>query len=315
MKYDNRFIYKNNCVKKHRYKILLKYWIHFVLCIIILLYISHIENKIVLHMVTVNIKKQGIDYDAFRQMKVNEKYVRMTKEQLTKEKLLTKETKKTATSKRKKYDAFDYFTIRMMLSDYDMSDYKRISKRNLNKLLDDFYNNESFIELKGYYSSILQDVIYFPIPYKADGSTYVTYIDSWNAYRSYGGNRRHEGADLMPDENVSGVYPIRSITRGTVEKKGWLEQGGYRIGIRGTSGGYYYYAHLDSYVEGLDIGDSVEAGQILGYMGDSGYGEEGTRGKFLVHLHLGIYVDSSFGETSINPYWILKYLEKNNKIQ
>lgn len=36
-------------------------------------------------------------------------------------------------------------------------------------------------------------------------------------------------------------------------------------------------------------GDQVQAGEMLGFMGDSGYGEEGTTGQFPVHLHLGIY--------------------------
>jgi murein DD-endopeptidase MepM/ murein hydrolase activator NlpD len=307
VKYGYRH-YKTNRVKRHNQDVLLRYLIHFILCFIILFYISYIENKIALHMITVNVKKEGIDYDAFRQMKVNEKYIKKTKN------ILNKETNMTGT-KQKKYNGLDYFTIRMMISGFDMSEYERISKRNLNKLLDALHNNDSFLELKGYYSSIIYDISYFPIPFKADGSAYVTYNDSWNSYRSYGGNRRHEGTDLMPEENIPGVYLVRSITKGTVEKKGWLEQGGYRIGIRSTNGGYYYYAHLDSYAEGLDIGDSVEVGQVLGFMGDSGYGEEGTRGEFLVHLHLGIYVDSPFGETSVNPYWILKYLERNNDME
>lgn len=305
MKYGNRH-YKMNRVKIHKQDVRLRYFIHFLLCFTVLIYISYIENKIALYMITENVKKEGIDYDAFRQMKVNEKYIKKTKDIINKEENIIG-------VKQKKYDGLDYFTIRMMISDFDMSEYERISKRNLNKLLDALHNNDSFMELKGYYTSILKDISYFPIPFKKDGTNYVTYKDSWSAYRSYGGNRRHEGTDLMPEENLSGVYLVRSITKGTVEKKGWLEQGGYRIGIRSTNGGYYYYAHLDSYVEGLNIGDSVEAGQVLGYMGDSGYGEEGTRGEFLVHLHLGIYVDSPFGETSVNPYWILKYLVNNNK--
>lgn len=47
-------------------------------------------------------------------------------------------------------------------------------------------------------------------------------------------------------------------------------------------------------------------------MGDSGYGEEeGTVGKFAVHLHLGIYVNDENGsEISVNPYWALKWLEE-----
>jgi murein DD-endopeptidase MepM/ murein hydrolase activator NlpD len=59
----------------------------------------------------------------------------------------------------------------------------------------------------------------------------------------------------------------------------------------------------------LKIGDTINAGQILGYMGDSGYGKEGTKGMFDVHLHFGIYVETPFGELSVNPYCILVYLE------
>jgi murein DD-endopeptidase MepM/ murein hydrolase activator NlpD len=99
------------------------------------------------------------------------------------------------------------------------------------------------------------------------------------------------------------------MTAGTIEKMGCLEQRGYRIGVRGTSGAYFYYAHLDSYAPDLQIGDSVKAGDFLGYMGDSGYGKEGTVGKFDVHLHMGIYIDTSFGELSVNPYSILLYLD------
>ena len=51
--------------------------------------------------------------------------------------------------------------------------------------------------------------------------------------------------------------------------------------------------------------------ELLGFMGDSGYGAEGTTGKFAVHLHLGIYINDETGEElSVNPYWVLKWLEK-----
>ena len=55
----------------------------------------------------------------------------------------------------------------------------------------------------------------------------------------------------------------------------------------------------------------MKAGELLGFMGDSGYGEEeGTVGKFAVHLHLGIYIEDETGEEiSVNPYWVLKWLE------
>ncbi len=60
------------------------------------------------------------------------------------------------------------------------------------------------------------------------------------------------------------------------------------------------------------MGDKVEPGTLLGYMGDSGYGvQEGTVGNFEVHLHLGIYLKTDhYDELSINPYWVLRYSEK-----
>ena len=46
-------------------------------------------------------------------------------------------------------------------------------------------------------------------------------------------------------------------------------------------------------------------------MGDTGYSTtEGTKGKFPVHLHLGIYIDKGGQEISVNPYPALKYTEE-----
>lgn len=161
--------------------------------------------------------------------------------------------------------------------------------------------------------SIFKGVSYFPVPvlYDQEEKLWVEYVDSWGFARTYGGNRNHEGTDLMAQRNESGVYPVLSVSDGIVEKMGWLEKGGWRIGIRSSDGGYFYYAHLSDYAD-VSEGDAVYAGQIIGFMGDTGYGvKEGTRGMFDVHLHFGIYINSQDEEISINPYWILKYLEKN----
>ncbi|HEX3022933.1 MAG TPA: M23 family metallopeptidase, partial [Lachnospiraceae bacterium] len=71
-----------------------------------------------------------------------------------------------------------------------------------------------------------------------------------------------------------------------------------------------YYAHLHSYAPEIEIGDEVKAGDLLGFMGDTGYSKvEGTTGNFDVHLHFGIYYDEAGEEKSVNPYWVLRYLE------
>ncbi len=169
--------------------------------------------------------------------------------------------------------------------------------------------DEEFANFYHTIESVWHDVVYFPIPLSTTTKeATVSFVDTWNDERTYGGNRLHEGTDIMADINKNGFYPIVSMTDGIVTKKGWLEQGGYRIGISAPSGGYYYYAHLDSYAN-IEVGDHVSAGDFLGYMGDSGYGEKGTRGKFPVHLHLGIYFMYKGQEISVNPYWILRYIE------
>lgn len=155
--------------------------------------------------------------------------------------------------------------------------------------------------LNGAFQAVWDDVECFPVKCP------VSFEDSWMAMRTYGGERGHEGVDLMPPVNQRDFYPVFSMTDGIVEKLGWLEKGGYRVGIRSPSGGYYYYAHLSSYADGLAEGMTLEAGELLGFMGDTGYGPEGTTGQFDVHLHLGIYINTEDGEElSVNPYCILK---------
>lgn len=159
------------------------------------------------------------------------------------------------------------------------------------------------------WQTVLADVRCFPVAKDPKGKETINFEDSWGMSRNYGGKRVHEGTDLMPTTNERGYFPIVSVSDGTVEKKGWLKLGGYRIGIRSKSGAYFYYAHLERYAEGLEEGSTVAAGQIIGYIGDSGYGKEGTVGKFAVHLHFGIYLNIGDKEVSVNPYEILRAVE------
>ncbi len=162
---------------------------------------------------------------------------------------------------------------------------------------------------RSFLNRVKQDVKYFPVPESTiDSSLDVSYVDSWMGERNYKGTSGHEGTDIMASKNERGIYPIVSMTDGVITNLGWLEKGGYRIGITSPFGVYLYYAHLESYA-GIEEGDTVRAGQLLGFMGDSGYGEEGTVGQFDVHLHLGIYCWDSGEEISVNPYYVLLYLE------
>lgn len=166
-------------------------------------------------------------------------------------------------------------------------------------------------ELAIFRCTVEREAVCFPVGKDVSGGQEIFFEDSFGEARGFGGERQHEGCDIIAGNNKPGYFPVFSVCEGIVENIGWLKLGGYRIGIRSTGGIYYYYAHLDSYAEGISQGARVEAGTLLGFMGDSGYGEEGTRGQFPVHLHFGIYTGTM--EKGQNPFWILKRL-KNKQI-
>lgn len=156
----------------------------------------------------------------------------------------------------------------------------------------------------------LEDM-YFPLAIDSCLENCLYYYDTYGSERTYGGERTHEGCDIMTYNNTRGEFPVVSVCDGVVDKIGWLELGGYRIGIRSDSNVYYYYAHLYSYEEGIKEGMKVYAGQVIGYVGDTGYSKvEGTTGNFDVHLHFGIYLtDDDGNEYTVNPYPLLRKLE------
>lgn len=135
-----------------------------------------------------------------------------------------------------------------------------------------------------------------------------TYENGYGDPRSYGGERTHEGIDIMAEKGV----PVLSVSKGVIEQVGWNELGGYRIGIRGEDNIYYYYAHFSDYEGTPKKGDKVKQRQLIGYIGDSGYGPEGTTGEFAPHLHFGMYYDKGRNLKAFNPYPFLKAWEKRH---
>ncbi|MCL6453513.1 MAG: M23 family metallopeptidase [Alicyclobacillus sp.] len=120
---------------------------------------------------------------------------------------------------------------------------------------------------------------------------------SFGAGRSYGGPRIHEGVDIFAGYGT----PVLACSYGYVELLGWNRFGGWRVGIRDVNNVYYYYAHLSSFAKGLHQGQLVEPGQVIGYVGSSGYGPPGTSGKFPPHLHFGMYKDTGRSEWAFSP--------------
>ena len=187
---------------------------------------------------------------------------------------------------------------------------KDSDKKNLKKAQNMWAKRPAWGEYLDICNAIWNDVTYFPVPVSSKHESYsVSFVDSCMGERTYGGKRGHEGTDIMASQNTPGLYPVVSMTDGTVVSKGWLEKGGWRLGISAPSGGYFYYAHLDSYAD-IEEGDTVRAGEVIGFMGNSGYGPEGTTGVFATHLHVGIYIYPQGEEISVNPYWVFRLLEE-----
>lgn len=142
--------------------------------------------------------------------------------------------------------------------------------------------------------------------------------DDFGVSRSYGFKRRHLGHDMMGQVGT----PIIAVESGYVECLGWNQYGGWRIGIRSfDKKRYYYYAHLRKnfpYVKSLKEGDIVQAGDVIGYLGRTGYSaKENTNNIDTSHLHFGVQIifDESQKECNneiwINCYNLVRFLYKN----
>jgi len=142
--------------------------------------------------------------------------------------------------------------------------------------------------------------------------------DDFGVSRSYGYQRRHLGHDFMGQTGT----PIIAVESGYVEALGWNQYGGWRIGIRSfDKKRYYYYAHLRQgfpFALGLEEGSEVQAGDVIGYMGHTGYStKEDTNNIDQTHLHFGIQLifDESQKEGDseiwIDCYQITRFLYRN----
>lgn len=129
------------------------------------------------------------------------------------------------------------------------------------------------------------------LPVPVSGVAPQRLADTWGARR--GRARRHQGIDIFARRNT----PITSATRGIVVARGWNGLGGRVVTIMGPGGYRHYYAHLEEWGT-QEIGDAVERGETIGYVGDSG-NARGTP----THLHYGIYRPAG---GAINPYPLLK---------
>lgn len=185
-------------------------------------------------------------------------------------------------------------------------------KRNIKIALWDYYQRDKAVgiimnnaRLYDQYGLGIDSIHAFPVPLKWNYS----YRSTWGDRRGWGGIRIHEGTDIFAGYGT----PVRSTSFGVIELKGWNKYGGWRVGIRDMNNNYHYYAHLSGFEGKLRAGQIVEAGQVIGYVGSSGYGPPGTSGKFPPHLHYGIYKDNGLTEWSFDPYPSLRTWERQER--
>jgi peptidoglycan LD-endopeptidase LytH len=159
----------------------------------------------------------------------------------------------------------------------------------------------------GYLEPVPRGGLVFPIA-RSDWYSVINFAPDWHAprMRRIEGVWRqvgvHEGNDIFAEPGT----PVLAVSGGTVENLGWLFYSGWRVGIRADDGRYWFYAHLGRFQNELEVGDRVAAGQPLGEVGNTGYGDdEGHDGEFTYHLHLGIQEADG---TWVNPYPLMRRL-------
>ncbi|HAS11029.1 MAG TPA: hypothetical protein DCS55_11020 [Acidimicrobiaceae bacterium] len=123
-----------------------------------------------------------------------------------------------------------------------------------------------------------------------------SFIDSWGYPRMMGTEYEHghQGVDIMAPFDT----PLYAVERGIVTRLGTDVLGGTKLWLKGQSGTYYYYAHLASYAEDMAEGAVVSAGDVVGFVGDTGNAQGGAP-----HLHFQVHPG---GGEAVNPYGLLR---------
>lgn len=120
-----------------------------------------------------------------------------------------------------------------------------------------------------------------------------SFTDTWGEPR---GSRKHEGVDIIaPRGNL-----IYAVVDGVITKKYTdASLSGNALRLTMGDGTYFFYAHLDTFAPGIDVGVAVRAGQVIGTNGATG--NTGTP-----HLHFEVHPR---GGAAINPFPIVKAVD------
>jgi hypothetical protein len=140
----------------------------------------------------------------------------------------------------------------------------------------------------------------------------VTYTDDFGQARAGG---PHQGNDLMGVKKT----PVVAVESGKVTFWTTSASAGCMLYLYGDSGTMYEYIHLNndltmkndnrgscvagvSYAKGLKTGAHVQAGQVVGYLGDSG-----DANGIASHLHFEVHPN---GGAAVSPYPYLQSAQR-----
>jgi murein DD-endopeptidase MepM/ murein hydrolase activator NlpD len=115
------------------------------------------------------------------------------------------------------------------------------------------------------------------------------------------GGRVHDAIDIPAPRGT----PVLAVTDGRILRLHQGSLGGnaiYQLAPDGRT--RFYYAHLDAYAQGLEVGRVVHRGEVIGYVGDTGNAQPGD-----THLHFSIAILDDVHRwwegRNVDPYPIL----------
>ncbi len=120
--------------------------------------------------------------------------------------------------------------------------------------------------------------------------------DTWGASR--GGGRRHEGVDIIANEGNL----LYAVTDGEITRLYWDQPGalaGNGVRLAQANGTYFTYLHLSGFAPGVQVGTKVQAGDVIGFVGNTG-------SSATAHLHFEIHPG---GGAAVNPYPYVKAID------
>ncbi len=133
-----------------------------------------------------------------------------------------------------------------------------------------------------------------------------SYTDTYGAFRGDVSGGWHHGDDIFAPLGA----PVLAVASGTVFSIGWNQVGGNRLWLRDGAGNEYYYAHLSAYTPLARNGAVVNAGDVVGFVGNTG-DAQGTP----YHLHFEIHPVGLLGmgyDGAVNP---TTYLNRWHHVQ